>query len=214
MIPMRRLGVPLVAALVLVGSAGVRPAAAQNKTARGTVTMVTDVSLTVKVGDKDMTFDVDSKTQVQAPGAGRQTRAAQAAGAAGVKLTSVIQSGQPVLVTYHEANGKNLATDIGRVSTAGSGGGSVAEAARSATGTVKSVTANSLVVTSEGKDSTFAIDQGTVVLGRGAGTAAAPAGGRVVITSLVGSGDTVSVSYKVMAGMMRAMEVRIVSKAR
>lgn len=61
MIPMRRLGVPLVAALVLVGSAGVRPAAAQNKTARGTVTMVTDVSLTVKVGDKDMTFDVDSK---------------------------------------------------------------------------------------------------------------------------------------------------------
>ena len=207
-------GVALAAALVLVGSAGVRPAAAQSKTARGTVTMVTDVSLTVRVGDTDMTFDVDSKTLVQAPEAGRQMRAAPAAGTAGLKLTRAIQSGQPVLVTYHGANGRNIATDIRWVSMAGSGGGMASGATRIATGTVKSVTASALMVTSDGKDSTFTIDRGTVVLGRGSGTAAAAAGGRVVITSLVGSGDAVSVSYTGMAGMMRASEVRVTAKAR
>jgi hypothetical protein len=173
---------------------------------------VTDVSLTVKAGDKDMTFDVDSKTLVQAPGAGRQTRAAQAAGAAGIKLTSVIQSGEPVLVTYHQANGKNLATNISRVSVAGSGGGSVSEATRIATGTVKSVTASALVVTSDGKDSTFVIDRETLVQGRGAGTATAAAGGRIAIASLVSARDTVSVSYKEIAGVIYATEIRITAK--
>jgi hypothetical protein len=212
--PIRRFGIPLGAAVVLLVAAAVHPAEAQTKTARGTATTVTDVSLTVKLGDKDMTFDVDSKTVVQASGAGRQTRAAQAAGAAGIKLTSVIQSGQPVLVTYREANGKNLATGISRISTVGSSGGSMSETPRIASGTVKSVSASSLVITSEGKDTTFAIDPATSVVGRGAGTAASAAGGRVVITSLVGSGDTVSVSYAGTAGAMRATEVRITAKAR
>jgi len=214
MLPIRLLGVPLVVALVLVGPTGVRQAVAQDRTARGTVTTVTDVSLTVKAGDKDMTFDIDSKTLVHAVGAGRQTRAAQAAGAAGIKLTSVIQSGEPVLVTYHEANGKNLATDIRPVATPGSGGGSVSEATRIATGTVKSVTASALVVTSDGKDSTFVIDRETLVQGRGAGTAAAAAGGRVAIASLVSARDTVSVSYKEIAGVIHATEIRIAAKAR
>jgi hypothetical protein len=212
--PIGRFGVSLIAGLVLIGSAAARPAQAQTKTARGTATTVTDVSLTVKVGDKDMTFDVDSKTIVQAPGAGRQTRVAQTAGAAGIKLTSVIQSGQPVLVTYREVNGKNLATDISRVSTAGSGGGSMSDAPSVPTGTVKSVSASSLVITSQGKDLSFAIDQGTQVVGRGAGTAAAASGGRVLITSLVAPGDTVSVNYAGAPGMLRATEVRITAKAR
>jgi hypothetical protein len=214
MLPIRLLGVPLVVALVLVGPTGVRQAVAQDRTARGTVTTVTDVSLTVKAGDKDMTFDIDSKTLVHAVGAGRQTRAAQAAGAAGIKLTGVIQSGEPVLVTYHEANGKNLATNISRVSTAGSGGGSVSEAIKIVTGTVKSVTASALVVTSDGKDSTFAIDRETMVQGRGAGTSAAAAGGRIAIASLVRARDTVSVSYKEIAGVIHATEIRITAKAR
>src|SRR5262245_53027987 len=204
----------LVAVGVLVGLVVGRPAHAQTKTARGTATTVTDSSLTVKVGDANVTFDIDSKTAVQAPGAGTQTRAAQAAGASGIKLTSAIQSGQAVIVTYREANGKNLATDIRRVSTAGPGGGATAEPAQSATGSVKSVTARSLVLTSQGKDSTFAIDQETRVIGRGAGTAAGAAGGRLPITDLVGAGDTVSVSYKAMGSAMHATEVRVTAKAR
>ena len=212
--PIGRFGVSLIAALVLIASAAARPVEAQTKTARGTATTVTDVSLTVKAGDKDITFDVDSKTVVQAAGAGRQTRVAQAAGAAGIKLTSVIQSGQPVLVTYREVNGKNLATDISRISSVGSGGGSMSKPPSVATGTVKSVSTSSLVVTSQGKDLSFAIDQGTQVIGRGAGTAAAAAGGRVLITSLVAAGDTVSVDYTGAPGMMRATEVRITAKFR
>jgi hypothetical protein len=161
-----------------------------------------------------MTFDVDSKTAVEAPGAGRQTRAAQAAGASGIKLTSAIQSGQAVIVTYREANGKNVATDIRRVSTAGPAGGATSEPAQNAAGSVKSVTARSLVLTSQGKDSTFMIDQDTKVIGRGVGTAAGAAGGRLPITDLVGAGDSVSISYKAMGGAMHATEVRVTAKAR
>jgi hypothetical protein len=204
----------LVAVLVFVGLAVCRPAHAQSKTARGTATTVTDVSLTVRVGDTNMTFDVDSKTAVEAPGAGRQTRAAQAAGASGIKLTSAIQSGHAVIVTYREANGKNVATDIRRVSDAGRGGGATSEPAQTATGAVKSVTGRSLVLTSQGKDSTFVIDQNTKVIGRGAGTAAGAAGGRLPITDLVGAGDSVSVSYKAMGGAMHATDVRVTAKAR
>ena len=62
--PIRRFGITLVAAVVLI-LAVVRPADAQTKTARGTATAVTDVSLTVKLGDRDITFDLDSKTSTQ-----------------------------------------------------------------------------------------------------------------------------------------------------
>lgn len=204
----------VVTSVTLVALASVQPAAAQDRTARGTATAVTDVSVTVKTAQKDMTFDVDSKTVVEAPGAGTKTRAAQAAGAAGIKLTSVIQSGQPVLVTYQELNGRNLATRIGRVSTAGSDRGSATEPGAGAAGIVKSVTASLLVLTVNGKDSTFVVDQDTRVIGQGAGTATAAAGGRIAITNLVGAGDTVQVSYSPGTGTMRATEVRITSKAR
>jgi hypothetical protein len=127
----------LVAALVLAGLVAARPSEAQTKNARGTAKMVTDVSLTVKVGDKDMTFDVDNKTIVEAPGAGRQTRIAQAAGGSGIKLTNAIQSGQAVQITYREINGKNLATEIKRVSTAGAGGAAMPAAPQSDPGTPK-----------------------------------------------------------------------------
>jgi hypothetical protein len=115
----------LVPALVFAGLVAARQVAAQTKSARGTAKTVTDVSLTVKVGDKDMIFGVDAKTMVEAPGAGHQARAAQAAGVSGIKLTNAIQSGQSVIVSYREVNGKNLATEIKRVSTAGSATGSM-----------------------------------------------------------------------------------------
>jgi len=203
-----------VGSLALVALAGVLPATAQDQTARGTATAVTDVSVTVKTAQQAMTFDVDSKTVVEAEGAGQKAREARAAGATGIKLTSVLQSGQPVLVSYHEVNGRNLATHIRRVLNAGSDGASMARPSAVSAGVVKSVTVSALVVAASGKDTTFAVDQETRVIGTGVGTATAAAGGRIAITSLVSAGDTVQVSYSQAAGAIRATEVRITAKAR
>ena len=88
------------------------------------------------------------------------------------------------------------------------------ESPAAATGIVKSVTASTLVVTANGKDSTFTLDQKTLVVGHGAGSATAAAGGRIAITNLVSAGDTVQVSYSPAEGTMRATEVRVTAKAR
>ena len=111
-------------------------------------------------------------------------------------------------------NGRNLATHIRRVLNAGSDGASMARPSAVSAGVVKSVTVSALVVAASGKDTTFAVDQETRVIGTGVGTATAAAGGRIAITSLVSAGDTVQVSYSQAAGAIRATEVRITAKAR
>ena len=64
---------------VLLGSSS--PASADEaKVARGTVAAIGAKSLTVKVGDQDMTFAVDSKTLVETKGG--STKSGQAAAAA------------------------------------------------------------------------------------------------------------------------------------
>ena len=204
------LGIPILA-VFLAWSVGVPPAAAQTKEARGTAVAVSDSSLTVKVADKEMKFSVDAKTVVGAPGAGRATRDAQTKGAPGIKLTSVVKTGSGVIVMYREANGAMVATEIRSVPAAASAG--TAASATTATGKVKSVSASSLVITDNGKDSTFGVDADTKVLARGAGTATRAAGGSIAITKLVGVGDTVSVSYTGSGPAMRASEVRITVKA-
>ena len=209
---LRFLAVPLLAVLAFAWS--VRPVMAQAKQARGTVTAVSDASLTVKVGDKDVTFAVDQNTRVGAPGAGRRTRDVKATGGSGIKLSDVVKTGGAVLVFYNETGGTNRATEVRTIASAGSGGGSVTEGPKTANGKVKSVAAGSLVITDDGKDSTFAVDANTKVLGQGAGTATKQAGGKVSITDLVSAGDTVSVSYLEAGGAMRATRVRITVKAR
>ncbi len=192
----------------------------ETKTARGTVTAMAADSLTVKVGASDMKFMVDSKTVVQAPGAGRRTRTAQAAGAPGPKLADVVKMGGAVVVTYLDTNGTSHATVIRAVSTAGPGRGSTsaarpaAPAAKTATGTVKSVTVDTLVISGGGKDWTFAVNAATTVQGTGAGTATRAAGGRVAITGLVGTGDTVRVTYNEEGGKMLASTVRVTVKGK
>jgi hypothetical protein len=103
----------LVATLIVLGLARVPAAAPQDKTARGRATAVTNVSLTVKVGDRDMTFDVDSKTVVRTEGAGRHMSGDQTIGPNG-KLTSLVQAGDAVVVTYREVKGRNRAIEIAR----------------------------------------------------------------------------------------------------
>jgi len=208
----RFLIVPLLAVVVFAWA--VSPAMAQTKEASGTVVSVSDSAVTVKVADKDMKFGVDAKTVVGAPGAGRATRDAQSQGAAGIKLTTILKPGSGVVVSYREAGGALVATEIRSVPAAASGGSAgSAAASTTASGRVKSVTGSTLVVTDSGKDLTFAVDKDTRVFAKGAGTATQAAGGSIAFTKLVGVGDTVTVSYAGTGSAMRATEVRITVNA-
>jgi hypothetical protein len=81
----------------------------------------------------------------------------------------------------------------------------------SASGTVKSVSGTSVVVSSGGKDMTFAVDGTTKFVGKGLGTKAKS--GPITATDAVHEGDHVSVSYHDMGGMMHAASVRVTSGA-
>lgn len=189
------------------------------KTARGTVTAIGADSITVKVADHDMQFAVDPKTTIMTPGGGTKTRQAAAAGATGVKVADLLKTGENVEVRYTGSGGTMRATSIRTVSSAGTAGASPAAAAETTRGTVKSVSADSLTITgSSGGGSTFTqtftIDANTKVVGQGAGTATAAAGGRTVITDLVHAGDSVSVSFHKMGNSLHASDVRVTVKAR
>ena len=78
-----------------------------------------------------MTFTVDAKTVVTAAGAGSATRAAEAAGKLGPKLSEVLKVGEPVEVSYRDMGGKLQAASIRRTRSAG--GASDAPRSRSPT---------------------------------------------------------------------------------
>jgi hypothetical protein len=80
-----------------------------------------------------------------------------------------------------------------------------------ASGTVKSVSGSSLVVTGGGKDWTFTIDSSTKFTGKGLGTKTKAKGGAIAATDAVHAGDMVSVSYHDMSGTMHAAAVRVTS---
>ena len=187
--------------------------AQDTKMARGTATIVVDDSLTVKTPEGDRKFVVDSKTTVEAVGAGTRTRRAQAAGQAGPKLTEILKVGQPVAVNYTESSGTLRAVSIRAISGFGASGAGEAAAAKTMSGTVKSISAASMTIAgSGGASSTFTIDGTTKVVARGAGTAAAAAGGKTAITEMVGTGDTVSVTYHQAGSVLHAAEVRVTAK--
>ena len=81
-----------------------------------------------------------------------------------------------------------------------------------ASGTVKSVSGTSLVVTSAGKDMTFTVDATTKFVGKGLSTKTREKG-KITAMDAVGNGDMVSVTYHDMGGTMHAANVRITSKA-
>ena len=82
-----------------------------------------------------------------------------------------------------------------------------------ARGVVKSVSASSLVITSNNKDMTFEVDKSTHVVGKGLGTkntAAKSAGKSLTITDTVHPKDDVQVSYHDMGGgKLHAAQVRV-----
>ena len=209
------------AAFTLVGFFGVS-VAAQDKSARGTVTAMAADSITVKAGDREMKFTIDGKTTVTAEGAGTAAREAAAAGK-GLKLAEVVKVGNAVEVNYEESGGTMRATRIRRVASAGGGGGSTSDdRAETASGTVQSVTATALSIAgSSGGGAkftqSFTVDTNTKIVAEGAGTAAAAAaekGKRMGITDYVAVGDQVTVTYQKKGETLVATQVRVTRKGK
>ena len=190
----------------------------ETKWVRGKATAVGGDSLTVEVMGKPMTFKIDAKTTVVAPGGGTATRAAQAAGQAGTTLPSVVKVGEGVEVHYTEAGGAMTATEV-RAGLPVSGAGAMSEAktsGKSVNGMVTAVTDKSLTITSKGQEWAFMADNKTVVVGTGIGTMAREqkaAGEVLTLSKAVGVGDEVIVSYEEMGGMKHLREVRVRQKA-
>jgi len=78
-------------------------------------------------------------------------------------------------------------------------------------GTIKSVTASSLVVTAKDKDVTFAVDSKTQVVGKGIGTKSKAAAGKPTIVDLLKAGDRVTVTYQTMGSTMQASRIEVTS---
>ncbi len=189
--------------LVSAGAAG-----AQTKEARGTVTAVTDKTMTVKAGAQELTFYIDGDTHLEVRRSARDVQAAQP-NSPSPRVNNFFEAGNSVLVRYREESGRNHALDISRVGSTGSGGGSVSDPSKIADGKVTAVSASQMTIASGGKDLTFAITGDTDVLARGASKATKAAGGNTSLTTFVHLGDDVSVSYKALAGALTASEIRV-----
>lgn len=81
----------------------------------------------------------------------------------------------------------------------------------SVTGTVKSVSGDSLAVTANGKDMNFTIDAATRFVGKGLSTKSAS--GPLKATDAVAANDRVRVTYTQSGGAMHASTVTITNKA-
>jgi hypothetical protein len=195
----------------------IAPALAQTKTVKGKVTTVGANTITVNVAGKDMTFNVDMKTNVVARGGTTKTREAQAAGKTGPGVADVLKAGDPVEVSYTE---KEMHADSVRVVPSVPSGEAPpppppAPKAMTATGVVSAVSGNTLTIKEKSGDATFTVDPKTVVSGRGFGTAGRKledAGGKPTLGEFVKEGDTVSVTYVEEGGAKKASNVRVVQK--
>jgi hypothetical protein len=109
----RAIVIPLLATLVLVGPIGLRSAAAQTKTARGTVVTgkvqsVAAGSLTIAGNGKEWTFSVDPSTKVLYKGAGKKTAAAGGR----APITDLVSTGDTVSVSYRGTGDSLQATSV------------------------------------------------------------------------------------------------------
>jgi hypothetical protein len=208
-----RLAIVLIA-LFTIAIAAPRASAQGTKKATGTISAVSGSSITVKTqSGQDMTFSVDKDTVITTPGGGTKAKAAKAEGKAGVSSADVLKTGQAVEVSYHEANGAMHAASIRTIAAVPTEKPASA-ATKTATGTVKDISASSLTITSKGTDMTFTIDDKTHAVGKGMGTATQSTGGRAPLTSLVKSGDNVTVTYHDMGGTLHAASVHVVTAAK
>ena len=210
--------IAMLACAVLVAAV---PALAQTKTVKGKLTTVGANTITVNVAGKDMTFNVDTKTNVVARGGSTKTREAQTVGKTGPGVADVLKAGESVEVAYHEAEmHADTVRVIASVSNAQPAAAAKADApakpkAMSATGVVSAVSGNSLTINEKTGTATFAVDSKTVVSGKGFGTAGRKledAGGKPTLGEFVKEGDTVAVTYVEDGGAKKASNVRVVQK--
>jgi hypothetical protein len=95
--------------------------------------------------------------------------------------------------------------------TQGTAGAQPKAKTMNASGTVKSVSGDSLVVTTDSKDMTFSIDSSTKFVGKGLGTKSAA--GKMTAADAVAANDRVKVAYHDMGGTMHAATVTVTAKA-
>ena len=132
----------------------------------------------------------------------------------GPSLSEVIKVGQAVEVSYHDAGGTMHAAGIRAIAASEL----TPSMAKSSTGKVSSVSADSLTISGSGGSGasftqTFVIGPNTKVVGKGAGTTAANSGGKAVATDVVHIGDTVHVSFSDAGGTLQATTVTVTMKA-
>ena len=214
---MRRIAA-ICAGVLLAAFVGVSTAGAQGtKTVRGVVAKAAADSITVTVGDKEMTFKVDGKTQVTARGGTTASRAAKAEGKPGPVLTEIVKAGQGVQVDYHEDMHAASVRVLPGVPPPPPPAGEQAAKSGSESGTVASVSASSLAIKGASGESTFTINAKTRIIGTGAGTKGKEikeAGAKPQITDFVQTGDTVTVRYREEGAAKVASEVRVTRKAK
>jgi hypothetical protein len=80
-----------------------------------------------------------------------------------------------------------------------------------AAGTVKSVSTESLTITSAGQDLTFKVDGRTKFIAKGLSTKSAK--NKIMAPDAVGANDVVRVTYRDAGGVLRAASVRVTAKA-
>jgi hypothetical protein len=215
---MRRALIGIAAGVFAVVTAAPAAVAQDTKWVRGTVTAVTGNSITVKAKGRDYTFVIDKTTEVEAPGAGRKTRAAQKAGEAGVSVADIVKVGSGAEVRYHDQAGTLHAANIRAGLPPGEGTTSEDSAkTSSASGSVSAVSNDSLTVKGSSESWTFAVDKNTRVIGEGVGTLGRKmkeAGKGMQITDAVGVGDTVTVSFSDVGGTKHAVSVNVTRKAK
>jgi len=204
---LKRAGV-LVVGTVLAVLVGQTAAEAQSKEIRGSAVAVSDSFLSVKAGEQTLSFVINRDTLVEAKGASTRTRRAESAGnSPAITLTDYVKPGDPVLVSYRAADGKNLALAVRPISAVGTTG--AAGSTKNIQAKVKSISGNALILDQNGRDVRFTLDRETDVLAIGATRATKKAGGSVPITDLVHAGDLVWVEYLEAAGSMRAVEIQV-----
>ena len=185
------------------------------KVAKGTISAIGGQSLTVKVGDQDLAFKVDSRTIVQARGASTKASRLAASGKPGPRLIDVLQPGQTVAVTYSDLAGSLHASEIKAIPKVGT---TDASAEMRSAGVVKSIGADWITINGKSGggasfEQTFKVDPKTMVFAKGASTATAAKGGKAQFTALVGSGDRVTVLYHWLGTALLASDVHVTTKA-
>ena len=207
---MRRLISSIGCALALVAA----PAMVQaqtTKTVSGAITSIAQNSITVKAaGGQEMTFAIDSKTEVIAPGGSTKSRAAKAEGKAGPVVTELLKEDQAVQVTYHE-KGMHAAR-IRAIASVPAEPKPAGPKAQTVSGEVTAITGNSLTIKGAKGDSTFSVDEKSTVSGTGIGTASKKLiaeGKKPSLVELLHEGDIVAVTYHDMGSTKHASVVRI-----